>query len=42
MTISEFIIVAALTLFDLIMNLLTGGRWEQVRGEQKVVFKIRK
>ncbi len=42
MTISEFIIVTALTCFDFIMNLITGGRWERVRGEQIVAFEIRK
>ena len=38
----ELIIVTSLTCFDLIMNLITGGRWERVRGEQIVVIKPRK
>ncbi|HZM22080.1 MAG TPA: hypothetical protein VFC02_10065 [Anaerolineales bacterium] len=42
MTISELIIVTTLYCFDFIMNLITGGRWEQVRGDQKVIVKIRK
>jgi len=42
MNISEHLIVFLLTGWDRLMNLVTLGRWEQVRGEQIVIIKIRK
>lgn len=38
----EAIIVTALSCFDFIMNLITFGRWGQVRGDEKFIGKIRK
>lgn len=39
---SEQILVTLLTLFDLIMNLITLGYWGWVRGEEVVIIKTRK
>jgi hypothetical protein len=41
MNISERLTVFLLTIFDRIMNLVTFGLWEKVRGEQIVIIKIR-
>ena len=42
MNLSERLTVFLLTWFDRIMNIVTFGLWEEVRGEQTVVIKIRK
>jgi hypothetical protein len=41
MNIFEMIMVFLLTCFDRVMNLITFGRWERNRGDEKVNFKIR-
>ena len=42
MNLSERLIVFVLSGFDRIMNLVTLGLWEKVRGEQVVIIKTRK
>lgn len=42
MNLSERLTVFLLTWFDRFMNIVTIGLWEQVRGEQIVIIKIRK
>ena len=42
MNLSERLIVFLLTCFDLVMNAVTFGMWEKVRGEQVVIIKTRK
>lgn len=42
MNLSERLTVFFLTLLDHIMDLLTLGRWSRVRGDEKVIIKIRK
>lgn len=42
MNLSELLIVFLLTCFDRVMNTVTFGLWEKVRGEQVVIIKIRK
>lgn len=42
MTLSEFIIVTFLTCFDWVMDFITFGQWWRVRGDQRVIIKIRK
>jgi len=38
----ELVIISILYCFDWVMDFITFGQWEKVRGEQKVSFKIRK
>jgi hypothetical protein len=42
MNLSERLTVFLLTCFDHVMNIVTSGLWEKVRGEQIVIIKIRK
>ena len=42
MNLLEELTVIILSLFDFIMDLLTLGWWSRVRGEEKVIIKIRK
>jgi len=36
----ELVIISLLYGFDLVMNVITFGQWEKVRGEELVVFKL--
>lgn len=41
MNISERLTVILLSWWDRLMNIVTLGLWEKVRGEQKVIIKIK-
>ena len=38
----ELVIITFLYGFDWVMDLITRGKWGRVRGEQRVVIKIKK